>query len=138
MRDMSAFTTLDNANMGNDFDKWANRNGLVSTVAREVAGTGWNARQTEIDALKMELIETRSELVKSGMERLSLMAELERLKVDSERYRWLRETIGDRSEIYVKTNDHDDYWEEPTTQQLDVAIDAAMKDFSTRQKEEGE
>ena len=51
----------------------------------------------EIDALKMELIELRSELVKSGMERLALMDEVASLKENAKVYKWADAAMKDFS-----------------------------------------
>lgn len=78
-RDTSAFTTLDNANMGTreDFEKWAAEEGRsikrsnpdyapkpYASAATNNALDGWEARQPEIDALKAENERLRNALVR--------------------------------------------------------------------------
>jgi hypothetical protein len=93
--DDSANRTLDNANegiMSNDFDKWWNNysdtNRYWPSIHPEsIAREGWNARQTEIDALK-RVIEVRrgiarhlsADVEKFFNENAALKAENERLR----------------------------------------------------------
>jgi chromosome segregation ATPase len=72
-RDKSADVTLNNANEEIMRTKYARSDPRNPDPKGDFARR--ERLEAEIDALKMELIEVRSELVKSGMERLSLMSE---------------------------------------------------------------
>lgn len=123
-RDTSAFTTLDNANMGTreDFRKWWKASGIefASIFETGAAEKGWNARQPEIDALKEELAircnsESRAwakldklteDAFNNSIERTNLQrenkalkAKNERLRADAERYRWLKANCFDYEAI---------------------------------------
>jgi uncharacterized coiled-coil DUF342 family protein len=108
-RDTSADITLDNANMEmsnhtprtekfidscGDYEKWRSYRDRLHEFARSLEieiiklCAERDASRSEIDALKMELIELRSELVKSGMERLALMDEVANLKENAKVYKW--------------------------------------------------
>lgn len=149
-RDMSADITLDNANMSKEFDIWANRNGFIDAVARNVARCGWQGRQEEIDALMekrdadiknaLQLVEENFEL---KVEIDALKAENEQLRADAERYRWFKENYlkfgSGESDTLRPIILFDSKWyggHFNNIEDLDTAIDAAMKDFSTQPKEE--
>jgi hypothetical protein len=110
--------------MSSDFESWAKRLGYADEfdvpLMKHAANEGWNARQPEIDALK---------------------AEVSRLRVDAERYRFLREQnespVDEDESFYVGRESVFDQggW---IGADLDSVIDAAMKDFSTTTKEEQE
>lgn len=170
-RDDSADVTLDNANegiMSIEFLAWAECATFHSghDVNTPEAFAAWNARQPEIDALKVELsLRTHGESsarIRIKMltnENAALKAENERLRKDAEHVCKAAEGLQNASNELWKSENPDEAWaffEEKTKlmssddarqahveawRTLDYAIyymrkNAAMKDFSTQQKEE--
>ena len=143
-RDMSAFTTLDNANMGTreDFEKMmaayeSKHLTGSSDLVRKIAAYFYEARQQETDALNHRF-EEANKLTVEWMEKCKeLKAENERLRKDAERYQWLRDPKTDIALVIDKVVDeipseegtgYDGLkvYEYRAGEELDAAIDAAM------------
>jgi hypothetical protein len=164
-RDKSADTTLDGANMTEDFKKWWLSSKYMQVVysgpnSRQIACDGWEARQPEIDALKGKLdlaINDARNFCKIGLNNWS---EIQRLKAENDRLRecaervckaaegfqnafnvlWKAEnpdeTTGPIMDLEDAVHLHAGAWIELNSAIHYMRKNAAMKDFSTTQKEE--
>lgn len=124
-----------------EFEKWiSTHDKSVQKIMRtqisyiKTFEAGSRSRQPEIDTLNERLglceitLDNRNENVSALMETNSaLKAEVERLRADAERYRWLRDPCVDIRPI-VKYQRGDYGWGLLTHQSLDEVIDAAMKE----------
>jgi hypothetical protein len=155
-RDASAFTTLDNANEGimdwqEAYRKWTDTHDIAvrRRMRQDMAFVktfekGWGMRQPEIDVLTRMQEEWIKKWFAVAEENATLKAENERLRKDAERYRWLRDPKTDVGLVIDKVVDeipseegtgYDGLkvYEYRAGEELDAAIDAALKDFSTAQ-----
>lgn len=142
-RDTSADITLDNANEGvmrEEFEKLAKSKGQAVTVSA-VLGNGtviyhtrttrrmseaWNARQPEIDALNDKINTLLASVFNSSLTVGNLERENYRLKSEIERLR--QELFKANCRLNANfSNSFEQPYQTPS---------AAMKDFSTAQKEE--